>query len=245
MNTARPTHPCPLCSAPVRNRIFTRKDNKYGVRRYFRCAECFLIFLDPSLLLTRDQEKEFYDLHENSIEDEGYRRHLNRLVEPLEKILKTEQMSIPAGTKTTHWQGIDYGCGPEPALAKMMDSLGYPTESFDPLYRPQNQLLGRSYKFVACSETAEHFFNPVEGFEKINRLLESNGGILGVMTHTYKKVKDFGPWYYHRDPTHVSFYHHKSMQWIADRFDWSVELASPRVYIFKKSQSRAAEARPC
>jgi hypothetical protein len=55
-------------------------------RRYFACGTCHLAFVHPQDYLSADEERAFYDTHENSIEDEGYVRFLNVLVEPLNHV---------------------------------------------------------------------------------------------------------------------------------------------------------------
>ena len=56
--------------------------------------------------------------------------------------------------------GLDFGCGPGPALANMMQSDGYEMEIYDPFFFPNKDALSKKYDFITCTETAEHFFNP-------------------------------------------------------------------------------------
>ena len=69
---------CPLCGG---NRIADFYEDRN--RKYFRCGECFLIFVPPAFFLPPDKEKARYDAHRNFLEDGEYRSFLSRLVEPL------------------------------------------------------------------------------------------------------------------------------------------------------------------
>ena len=99
---------CPLCRG---NRVQLYHEDKK--RLYFQCDICSLVFVPSLYLLSSEQEKAEYDLHENNIYDEGYRRFLYRLSDPLLKKLKPGQ------------RGLDFGCGPEPALAAILGEGGH------------------------------------------------------------------------------------------------------------------------
>ena len=54
------------------------------------------------------------------------------------------------------------------------------------------------------------------------------------MTTFLTDEKDFGQWYYRKDPTHVAFYQPKTFEVIASMMDWSYEIPTKDVVIFKK-----------
>ena len=54
-------------------------------------------------------------------------------------------------------QGLDYGCGPGPALAHMLREAGHDVALFDPFFAPDPAPFNRTYDFVTCTEVAEHF----------------------------------------------------------------------------------------
>ena len=101
-------------------------------------------------------------------------------------------------------------------------------------FAPDPEPLDHRYDFVTCTETAEHFFDPGEEFETLNRLLRP-GGWLGVMTRVFTDDIDFTSWWYVRDPTHVAFYAPETLEWIARRFHWRLERPSTSVALFRKS----------
>lgn len=132
--------PCPVCVDPG-TKHFARVD----ARDYWRCPACEATFLDPAQRLTQTEEQEHYRLHRNDVDDPGYRRFLSRLATPL-----LEKLAPGAS-------GLDYGCGPGPALAAMLADAGHPMTLYDPLFRPDPSALAATYDFVTCTEVAEHF----------------------------------------------------------------------------------------
>lgn len=212
-----PAAPCPLCgSADVAPRAGPRG------ARYWRCAVCRLVYLDPALRPDAEVERAHYGTHENDPADPGYRAFLARLVDPLAARLR------PGA------EGLDYGAGPGPALSGMMRERGFRMRDYDPFFAPDGDALRRTYDFVACSETAEHFHDPAGEFARLDGLL-GPGGWLGVMTEMVDDGRDLAAWRYARDPTHVVFYHADTMRWLADAFAWRMEAPARNVVLFQKS----------
>jgi SAM-dependent methyltransferase len=208
--------PCPLCRAAD-----VHPHAELRGARYFACGVCRLVFLDPSRRPTAEAERAHYGTHRNDPDDPGYRAFLSRLADPL-----AERLAPGA-------EGLDYGSGPGPALPRMMRERGFRVRAYDPFFAPDEDALRRSYDFVACSETAEHFHHPAREFARLHGLLRP-GGWLGVMTEMLDDARDFAGWRYARDPTHVCFYHADTMRWIAGAHGWRMESAGRNVVLFHK-----------
>lgn len=209
---------CTLCQNTVGE---FAKDKQ---RRYFKCSECELIFADPRAKLAEKSEKEIYDLHQNDPTDEGYRRFLSLLTEPLLK-------RIPAGVK-----GLDFGCGPGPTLHLMLEEAGIRMALYDIFYYPDEAPLQRQYDVVTCTEVVEHFNAPATAWPTLVNLLGNNGW-LAVMTSLFTREtpEAFLAWQYKNDPTHVSFYTPKTMRWLSQRFGLECEILSQRVIFFQRA----------
>jgi SAM-dependent methyltransferase len=207
---------CPLCKSGDID-LFQKAHH----REYYTCGICLLVFLDPAQRLSFEDEISRYEAHENGPENRGYVDFLNRVAEPLTKVLRLGAM------------GLDYGSGPGPTLSEMLEKKGFPTANYDPHFAPDRSVLRRSYDFITCTETLEHFFYPDEELGRMNHLLRP-GGWLAVMTEVWVESRCLSEWSYARDPTHVCFYHRQTMDWIAEQFGWHLQSPQANVFLFEK-----------
>ncbi|MFT5207982.1 MAG: SAM-dependent methyltransferase [Candidatus Omnitrophota bacterium] len=211
---------CPLCGLgePL---LFHQSNQAFQNRTFHICNACELVWASPEHRLSAEEEKSRYDLHCNNPEDLDYLDFLNRLAKPMIVELKSDSL------------GLDYGCGPGPAMQIPFEQAGHRVNLFDPFYYFQNKALDEQYDFITVSEVAEHFFNPSKEFEQFNHLLKP-GGILGVMTQLRLLGSKFQDWWYPRDPTHVTFYSQKTMEWIAKQYNWVLGQPRHDICLFSK-----------
>jgi ribosomal protein L37AE/L43A len=207
---------CPVCELGA-----CRGFMRVGERDYWRCPSCAATFLDPAQRPAAELEHAEYRLHRNAVDDPGYRDFLARLAEPLLE-------RLPPGCA-----GLDYGCGPAPALAAMLTEAGQRVVIFDPLFFPDPAVLKRRYQFITCTEVVEHFHRPAAEFARLDRLLEP-GGWLAIMTTFQTDDRAFADWHYRRDPTHVVFYREATFHTIARRFGWRCEVPGANVVLLQK-----------
>lgn len=177
---------------------------------YWRCERCLATFLDPSQMPSLEVERHQYQMHENDPADDGYRHFLSRLAEPLLQVLPPQR------------QGLDFGCGPGPALAMMMEEAGHQVALYDPFFYPHEEALQQQYDFITCTEVVEHFHRPARQFELFEHLLKPQGW-LAIMTCFQTDDEAFAHWHYRRDPTHVIFYREETFHTLADDFGWHCE----------------------
>ncbi len=191
-------------------------------RLYWRCEACVATFVDPLHHPDPATERACYLTHRNETADPGYRRFLARLADPLLARLAPRS------------SGLDYGCGPGPALAEMLRDAGHTVALFDPVFHPGAAVLGRRYDFVTCTETVEHFHRPAEEFARLDALL-APGGWLAVMTCFQTDDARFAGWHYRRDPTHVVFYREATLRVLADRHGLDCEIPRKDVALMRKA----------
>jgi hypothetical protein len=193
-------------------------------RRYDRCQRCGATLLDPAHFLTIADERAHYATHENHPDDPRYRSFLSRIAGPLLERLPPRQ------------RGLDYGCGPGPALAAMLREAGHDVALYDPAFAPDPTALEGHYDFIACTETAEHFHRPADEFARLDGMLRP-GGWLGVMTMFQTDDRRFADWHYRKDPTHVVFYREETMRVIAGDRGWRCEIPAANVVLYLKPDS--------
>lgn len=178
------------------------------------------------MLPAPEAELSEYLLHRNDPDDARYRRFLETLTKPLLE-------RLPPGSC-----GLDYGCGPGPALAVMLREAGHDVALYDPFFHHDPAVLDNQYDFIACAEVIEHFHRPSEEFEKLNALLRP-GGLVAVMTRFLSDDSTFAQWHYRRDPTHVVFYREQTLQRIAARFGWDCDIPCSNVALMIKPSAVA------
>lgn len=189
-------------------------------RIYIDCAECGLISLSPEFRISSDQEFARYQLHNNSPDDPNYIQFLSRVVTPLQEHLQPGML------------GLDYGCGPGPAIPIMLAKVDCKVQLYDPFFYPREFSSLDRFDFVISTETIEHFFDPAAEFLQITSLIRA-GGFLALMTEILDDSQDFASWWYIQDPTHVSFYRDKTFGWLAMSFGWTLIEARRNVRIFR------------
>jgi len=191
------------------------------VRDFLQCTNCKLVFVPSDFHLTLPQQRDRYLEHNNDPMDSEYRAFLSRLRGPLLPLLKEGDV------------GLDFGCGPGPALAQMLRESGYKVDLYDPLFQDNKSVLEKNYDFVTCTETIEHFSNPAFDFALLDSVVK-DGGVLGVMTSILYEEVIFEDWHYKLDPTHVSFYTPLTMEWLSNKFNWVIKSTHKNVYLFIK-----------
>lgn len=226
---------CPLCLTPSPALFYVAPK---GGWKFFRCEECDLIFKDQALRLAPSDEKARYLTHENDVKTPGYVEFLTPVVEQVKEILPVGEVSASnSGGGPIH--GLDFGCGPGPVLAELLEQNGFQMKTYDPYFAPNTEALKQKYDFITCTEVAEHFHNPREEFQKLTSLLEIEGTLF-VLTQMHDDVSDFPKWYYWRDPTHVCFYGQRTFRWIAQAYGFAPpEFASTRLSLLRRQFAQA------
>ncbi|TKB51050.1 methyltransferase domain-containing protein [Ferrimonas sediminicola] len=208
---------CPLCQNPQTHHYHQDKR-----RYYFQCPRCHLVFADPNALLPPTAEKQQYDQHQNDPADQGYRRFLSRVSQPL------IQRLAPGS------QGLDFGCGPGPTLSLMMEEAGHSMAIYDPYFFPDRAPLRQHYDFVTCTEAIEHFYRPGREWPLLLGLVRP-GGTLALMTKLVKDKQAFANWHYKNDPTHVSFFSQATFSYLAERDGLTLEFIGNDVVLLQKT----------
>ena len=211
---------CPICMSDDTS-IMHRGDKGSHYREFIHCSNCDLVFVPRNQILSPSKQKDRYLQHNNDIMDEGYRKFLN-------KLYSTLVLRLNSGS-----HGLDYGCGPRPALAQMAKEDGFTISIYDPIFFPDKKVLEHQYNFITCTEAIEHFSDPRADFHKLDNML-SSGGLLGIMTGILESWSNFPQWYYHRDSTHINFFSKNTLTWISTLLNYQVSFPRENVAIFYK-----------
>lgn len=209
---------CPLChvSAAPGARVWRGMDG----RSYWRCPACQLVFGAVDERVSARVAAEHYRQHENGLENAGYVTFLRRGIDRLLPFLAPGM------------RGLDFGCGPEPTLARLIGRAGMDCEAYDPLFWPKQP--AGAFDFVFATECFEHFEAPRREVAWIVSLMRP-GGYLCVMTECWKSERAFSRWYYTRDPTHIVYFHAETFGYLGREFGLeALPSDDARVWLFRK-----------
>lgn len=195
---------CPLCLSKSHTLEPVQGPDK---REYRRCSKCKLIYTATKYQLSKAQEKKRYELHKNGIENSGYVKFLNKAIEPALSYL------------TSGMKGLDFGCGPSPTLSKILEQMNFTCDEYDPIFYPKEWT--EAYDFIFATECFEHFFLPAKELQQLKQLLKEDGYLI-IMTERYNDISQFKNWYYAKDPTHVSFYHQQTFDFICSKYGFKL-----------------------
>ncbi|MFW5711935.1 MAG: class I SAM-dependent methyltransferase [bacterium] len=201
---------CPLCGGEPGARMEEGVEEWVVVKaaRYFHCRHCDLVFLDPLQRPDESRECERYLEHNNTSEDERYLTYLRGFAE--EALLP--YVEPPA-------EVLDFGSGPNPVFAGVLQETGFAVDIYDPLFAPGLEWRDRHYDAVTAVEVAEHLFQPLEEFRRLRDVLRPGGYLaLRTLLH-YGDRQRFASWWYRQDPTHVCFYSARSFEVLAGLLD--------------------------
>ncbi|MDX7758584.1 class I SAM-dependent methyltransferase [Aeromonas hydrophila] len=206
---------CPLCCAadayelPVAGKL------------YHRCRACELVWLDAAEHLDPAREKAVYDGHDNQVDDPRYRQFLQRAFGEVQR-----RLPPPAS-------GLDFGCGPGPALIAMGREAGYQMAGYDKFYADEPELLAQQYDFITSTEVIEHIATPRAVLERLWGCLKP-GGLLVLQTQRVLGDERFRQWRYRHDPTHIIFFAEASFRALAARWQAQVEFPHADVAVITK-----------
>jgi Methyltransferase domain len=190
-------------------------------RPFLQCNVCKLVFVPTGWHLDMDSERAQYDLHQNDPNDSGYKGFLSRLACPL-----MERLSPGA-------RGLDFGCGPGPALAGMFYDNGFEVALYDRFFAPDEGPLAEQYEFITATEVVEHLRRPGWELDRLWSLLASRGW-LGIMTKLVRDPVAFASWHYKNDPTHICFYSPDTWRWWAAHHSASLEIIGADVILLQR-----------
>jgi SAM-dependent methyltransferase len=207
---------CPLCECSLCSVLC-----KDSVREYFKCPECFLIFVPSHCFLSAKDELLLYQQHQNDVADPEYRKFLSRVFVPLAEKLSPQS------------SGLDFGCGPGPALAAMFSEAGHQMRVFDLFFARDMSVFQDTYDFIVSTEVFEHLHEPRNELLRLWSCLKP-GGWLGVMTKRCKNESRFCQWFYRIDPSHVIFFSDQTFQWVARLLNAELHILSDDVVLMQR-----------
>ncbi len=204
-------------------------------RNYNFCNECGGIFVSKSDFLSENEQKKRYELHNNDLKNEGYKKFLLDFIMPVLDFVKNNYQI------SENFTIFDFGSGVKPCLCELLERFitsGFIPENtkiykYDKFFSPEKNFVASD--LCVSLETIEHFDNLNEDLLNLSSCVKS-GGFLAVGTNLIPDSPEFEKWWYKEDKTHVCFFTLEALKLCLARVNLMfVKSLSNRCFIFKKS----------
>jgi hypothetical protein len=171
---------------------------------YFHCASCECIFCLEEHILPPSLERKEYLRHNNSLACDGYVKMFDDFIDecvlPFHPAIET---------------ALDFGSGPEPVLATLLERRGFNVDIYDVFFAPETIFKTKRYDLITATEVFEHLSQPVETLRTLASCLAKNGIIVVMTLFHPRNDAVFLDWWYRRDPTHITFFTPKTFEIMA------------------------------
>jgi hypothetical protein len=153
--------------------------------------------------LSAEEEKQRYDRHTNTMEDDGYVEYLTAFAQVLER--------IPVQDPDV----LDFGSGPNAALTTILLGRGIRCRAYDPLYGVGEDALQRPCDVLMACEVLEHLRDLPTELARMGAVIRPDGYLV-CRTRFRPADAEFGQWWYANDPTHINFFSTVALQYVSD-----------------------------
>lgn len=212
---------CKICQEPT---IAFFDD--YMTCRTYHCRECELIFKDEEAIITEERELKVYQQHNNTEENLGYvamfQDFIDKTITPNADRIET---------------ALDFGSGPNPVLAGILEKNGIKTDHYDKFFSPQKVYQDKRYDLITSTEVLEHI-SDIQGVMRLFSDHLNPNGYLALMTQFHDNDQEaYLKWWYRRDPTHILFFRPKSFDLLARQHGFTLRYHDAKKVILLQRNS--------
>ncbi|QPJ64673.1 MAG: class I SAM-dependent methyltransferase [Candidatus Nitrohelix vancouverensis] len=195
-------------------------------RKYFKCDSCGLIFTNDA---------------PGKVEEEAHYRSQWEETQPEFWISQADVLLQIIRNYHEPLQILDFGSGSGELTRELRsrDLSVTPLEPMEQGYLKDQQYPGL-FDVVVALEVLEHLPQPLEELLEIDRVL-APGGIFVCSTALTNAFLDhasgrdqFAQWWYKDDPTHLCFFGNRTLEALAQRLDWGLDIYGEKAFVMKK-----------
>ncbi|MDA3947403.1 MAG: class I SAM-dependent methyltransferase [Helicobacteraceae bacterium] len=181
---------CKICQEPAASFY-----DDYMKCQTYHCRACAFIFKDDEAIISTEKELKVYQQHNNTEENLGYvamfQDFIDKTITPHKEHIMT---------------ALDFGSGPNPVLARILERDGFVTDHYDKFFSTEKAYENKRYDLITSTEVIEHISDVQSVMAFFAQHLNA-GGYLALMTQFHADDEEaYLNWWYRRDPTHISFF---------------------------------------
>jgi len=146
---------CKICGSKTTSFI----DDELKNCLYHHCEECEFIFKDSSFYVNDKDELKQYQNHNNSFESTGY-------VKMFEDFISF----CFSGVDLNGGEILEFGCGPGPVLAKLLENEGAKVTKYDKFFfddgviKKRSMILSPQLRFLSIYNIQKRVWLSLQGF---------------------------------------------------------------------------------
>jgi hypothetical protein len=210
---------CPLCKHTA---TLFFQDKK---RAFFDCPLCAFVFVDPS-------DHRMPPISSTPIKNYGrqqksaQQRQASQFVLPL-----LSQLSELTGK---HLVGLNFGDNLDKHSLDRIQASGHQLMQFNPFIVSEQTVLEQEYDFVCSYKVFERFKRPLTQWNLLSSLVKPQGW-LSIGTALLTDKSHFAKWHHKNNPAHVSFYQHKTFEYLATQGQFKLLFAAKELVLMQKA----------
>ena len=230
---------CPVCDS--NSRYFFR--NRETKRPFFRCEKCLYTF-STEQKPNFEEAKGFFKAQWEESPDGGCPDSYPLFYALLESVGRP---SLKA---------LDFGCG-NGEFIRFLRNKGIETLGVDPIpvendmkpyvYSTLDELPEKRFDVITAFEVFEHLDRPRDTLSQLLPFLDQNGFVFIATTLTNRALTNtrcIPYWLYQKDATHIGFFHERTFEWLAARFNLEIHILRHCFVVLDKSSQRLIDVDP-
>jgi len=212
---------CKICRKPAASFY-----DAYMKCQTYHCSGCEFIFKDQAAIVSDERELKVYQQHNNTEDNLGY---VAMFQDFIDKTIAPHKEEITTA--------LDFGSGPNPVLARILERNGFETEHYDKFFSTEKVYEGKSYDLITSTEVIEHISDVQDVMAFFAQHLNP-GGYLALMTQFHPDDQEaYLNWWYRRDPTHIVFFRPKSFALLAQQHGFILRYHDDKKLILLQKDS--------
>lgn len=210
---------CPLCKHAA---TLFLQDKK---RAFFDCPQCAFVFVDPS-------DHRMPSIPSTPIKSYGRQQKTAQQRQATQFVLPLlSQLSDLTGDNLL---GLNFGHSLDQQCIDKIQASGHQLLQYDPFKATEQAVLQQQYDFVCSYKVFESFKRPLNQWALLSSLVKPQGW-LAIGTALLTDKSHFAKWHHKNNPAHVSFYQHKTFEYLATQGQFKLLFAAKELVLMQKA----------